>query len=99
MSIRRFLALLPVATVFSIIPLKAHDWYPIECCSGQDCAPVTAVSFVAAQPDEPPVMVVTTMFGTKPVPKNLVPKESPDSRMHACIYQGHLICLFLPPMT
>jgi hypothetical protein len=78
-------------------PTAAHDWYPPECCSGQDCAPVTAISFVASSPDELPVMVVTTEHGTKPVPAHLIPRESKDGRMHACIYQGMLICLFMPP--
>jgi hypothetical protein len=42
-------------------------------------------------------MVVTTEHGTKPVPRTLTPRESPDGRMHACIYQGNVICLFMPP--
>lgn len=96
MLIRRFFALLLSAMLLAT-PIASHEWYPLECCSGQDCAPVTAVSFVAADPGEPPVMVVTTEHGTKPVPKNLTPRESRDGRMHACIYQGSLICLFLPP--
>jgi hypothetical protein len=25
------------ATVASILPVQAHSWYPMECCSGQDC--------------------------------------------------------------
>jgi hypothetical protein len=58
---------------------------------------VTQVSFVASSPDEPPVMVVTTVNGTKPVPRNLIPRESLDGRMHACIYQDNVICLFMPP--
>ena len=29
---RRLLALLLI-----VGPAQAHDWYPVECCSGQDC--------------------------------------------------------------
>ena len=97
MLFRCLLAPLLSTTLLLVTPSAAHDWYPPECCSGQDCAPVTAVSFVASSPNELPVMVVTTEYGTKPVPRTLTPRESPDGRMHACIYQGNLICLFLPP--
>jgi hypothetical protein len=97
MLIKRVLAPLLTIILLSATPLAAHDWYPPECCSGQDCAPVSAVSFVASSPNELPVMVVTTEHGTKPVPRSLTPRESPDGRMHACIYQGNVICLFMPP--
>jgi len=26
---------------------KSHDWYPMECCSGLDCAPVEKVEMLA----------------------------------------------------
>lgn len=42
-------------------------------------------------------MVVTTGFGTKPVTPQTKIRESKDNRMHACIYQEKLICLYLPP--
>ncbi len=42
-------------------------------------------------------MVVTTSFGTKPVTPQTKIRESKDSRMHACIYQGALLCLYMPP--
>ncbi len=84
---------------------RAHDFYPIECCSGQDCAPVEKVEMVAGATfagalgfvPALPVMVVTTKHGTAAVPPNLMPKQSPDAQMHACVHLGKLICLFLPP--
>jgi len=94
---KRVLAPFLTATILSATPLVAHDWYPAECCSGQDCAPVTGVSFVSSSPNELPVMIVTTQYGTKPVPRSIAPRESPDERMHACIFQGQVICLFIPP--
>ena len=29
-----------VAALAVACPSQAHDWYPIQCCSGQDCGPV-----------------------------------------------------------
>lgn len=77
---------------------KAHSWYDPDCCSGQDCAPVTDVKFVdRVSAGGLPVMVVTTMFGTKPLTPQTKMRESKDGQMHGCIYQEKLICLYLPP--
>ena len=78
-------------------PALTHSWYDPDCCSDRDCEPVSAVAFVASTPGSVPVMVVTTSFGTKPVTSRTKIRESKDSRMHACIYQGELICLYMPP--
>ena len=75
----------------------AHSWYDPDCCSDRDCEPVSAITYVASDPNSVPVMVVTTSFGTKPVTSRTKIRESKDSRMHACIYQGALICLYMPP--
>ena len=83
--------------VFLSSPAYAHSWYDPDCCSDNDCEPVSSVSFVASSPGSVPVMVVTTSFGTKPVTSKTKLRESKDSRMHACIYQGELICLYMPP--
>jgi hypothetical protein len=94
-------------------PAAAHDWYPMECCSGLDCAPVEKVEIV-----QPPAvasflpnpanastvggMLVTTKHGSVLVPANFPRRESKDHRMHACMRasQGgamRLICIFMPP--
>lgn len=78
-------------------PAKSHSWYDPDCCSDRDCEPVSTISFVASDPNSVPVMVVTTSFGTKPVTPQTKIRESKDSRMHACIYQGALLCLYMPP--
>lgn len=31
-----------IATLALGAPAAAHDWYPRECCSGHDCAPIPA---------------------------------------------------------
>jgi hypothetical protein len=78
----------------------------MECCSGQDCAPVEKVEilpfnqagvFSNFRSPVPSVMLVTTKNGTASVPPNLERRQSQDNRMHACIYGGKLICIFVPP--
>lgn len=86
-----------VATALLVCPAKSHSWYDQDCCSDRDCEPVHAISFVAADDRSLPVMVVTTSFGTKPLTSKTKIRESKDSQMHACIYQGALICLYMPP--
>jgi hypothetical protein len=76
---------------------QSHSWYDPDCCSNQDCEPVSDVAFVASDAGTLPVMVVTTSFGTKPLIPSTKIRQSKDSRMHACIYQGALLCLYLPP--
>lgn len=117
MSHRRFLFALGVllalamfsgAMIVKTTASKAHDFYPIECCSGIDCAPVEKVEIVAnsaiasmlvppANASVPSTMVVTTKHGTAAVPQNIKHRESKDGRVHACIRSGKLICIFLPP--
>lgn len=75
----------------------SHSWYDPDCCSGQDCEPVRAVSFVASDPASLPVMIVTTSLGTKPLTPQTKIRQSKDSRMHGCIYQERLICIYMPP--
>jgi hypothetical protein len=90
-------ALALLSVLFLAGPALTHSWYDPDCCSDRDCEPVSSVGFVASTPGAVPVMVVTTSFGTKPVTARTKVRESKDSRMHACIYQGELICLYMPP--
>ncbi len=91
----------------------AHDWYPLECCSGMDCAPVDRAesamppmrageagvsSLIPLAPDpRPPALIVTTRHGTASVPPDMARRPSRDGRMHACIRAGRVICIFVPP--
>jgi hypothetical protein len=93
----RLAAFVLLSVAFLAGPALTHSWYDPDCCSDRDCEPVSAVAFVASTPGAIPVMVVTTSFGTKPVTSRTKIRESKDSRMHACIYQGELICLYMPP--
>jgi hypothetical protein len=76
---------------------RSHSWYDPGCCAEHHCEPVVAVSYVASEPKSVPVMLVTTSLGTKAVTPATKILESRDSRMHACIYLGDLICLYMPP--
>ena len=86
-----------------ISPASAHDWYPVECCSGTDCAEVEDATYdrVPAIDNELPILAVTTKHGTALVPENFPRRESKDGKMHACMrpVRGdmRLICLFVPP--
>ncbi|MBN9263560.1 MAG: hypothetical protein J0I57_14875 [Hyphomicrobium sp.] len=89
------LAVLPVLMIPA--PASAHDWYPIECCSGIDCAPVDQAEF-----REGDTLVVTTKHGTGIVPSSMTRRESKDNKMHVCMRkswdgQMRVICVFLPP--
>jgi hypothetical protein len=78
-------------------PASAHDWYPIECCHGMDCAPVDR-----AELQEGSTLVVTSKHGTGIVPAAMPRRESKDNRMHVCMRPStdgkmRIICVFLPP--
>lgn len=88
-----------LACVFGLgsIAAKSHGWYDADCCSGHDCEPVSSVSYVASDPTALPVMIVTTSHGTKPLTPQTKIRQSKDGQMHGCIFQGRLICLYMPP--
>lgn len=83
-------------------PAAAHDWYPTECCGGQDCAPVDSASMVPTPDGGPMQMRVCTAVGCGVVPLNLSHFESKDNRMHACLVRGaafgaYVRCIWDPP--
>jgi hypothetical protein len=84
------------AALMAATPAAAHDWYPMECCSSMDCAPVEKVEMLPgpaiasmlstpAQADALGAMLVTTKHGSVVVPANFPRRESKDNRMHACM--------------
>jgi formylmethanofuran dehydrogenase subunit D len=79
-------------------PALAHDWYPIECCHGMDCAPVERVEM-----QDGATLVVTSKHGTGVVPQTMPRRESQDGKMHVCMRPSgagmRIICVFLPPPT
>jgi hypothetical protein len=63
----------------------AHSWYPQECCSDRDCAPVEDVE------------VVEGGYRTQGlfVPSGRA-RPSLDARYHLCRYHNYVICFFVP---
>jgi len=92
-----------VLTAMAAVPSASHEWYPMECCSGTDCAVVEQVRYASAKNGETelPVLIVTTKHGTASVPPDFPRRASKDGAMHACIRPVRdamkLICLFVPP--
>jgi hypothetical protein len=78
-------------------PARAHSWYPKECCTGKDCAPVEKVTWLVPTGGGLPQLVVTSPLGTAVVPHDLPARESKDGRMHVCIQDVWVVCLFIPP--
>ena len=99
MSIRRRLAtqLIPLL-IISSTPASAHDWYPWDCCSGMDCAPVERTELMPNAD-----MRVTSKHGTAVVPATFPKRDSLDNKMHICMRPGEngmkTICIFLPPAS
>ena len=76
----------------------AHDWYPRECCSNQDCAPADTV---VRQDDGS--FLVTARGMTVVIPPNYsLWRNSPDGQVHVCIRKlrsgsEYLVCAFRGP--
>lgn len=77
---------------------SAHDWYPWDCCSGHDCAPVERAEVLPNAE-----LLVTSRHGTALVPATFPKRDSQDNRMHVCMRRSEAgmqpICIFLPPAT
>lgn len=76
-----------MAPLFLAAMLLAHDWYPFECCRGQDCHPV-------------PCSEVDGLKWRSYAFPSIRP--SPDGQCHVCIhdsqppFRGQPLCLFVP---
>src|SRR5262245_59685026 len=77
---------------------RAHDWYLLECCSGQDCGPAETVEHRADG------SYLRTSLGLSAViPSDYVLlRKSPDGRIHVCIRKlrsggEYLVCAFRGP--
>jgi hypothetical protein len=93
---------LAVALPIGPAPLRAHDWYSLECCHARDCAPVDNMNWSVPTSEGIRKLIVTSKHGTASVPENFPIRESKDGRMHVCmrpsLYGGMgVICLFMAP--
>jgi len=97
---RRSLASLTIAAVLLAMPpgARAHDWYPVECCSTQDCAPADTVVR-----REDGSYLVTSRGMSAVIPADYPRwRLSPDGRVHVCIRKlrsgaEYLVCAFRGP--
>lgn len=82
-------------------PSAAHEWYPVECCSGLDCAPVSGDVDVTATKGGWRINATGEVlpFGDPRVRQT--PAEAHDA-YHRCSVSGNVmgrtICLFVPPV-
>lgn len=92
-AVALFLALVFLFVLFT--PARSHDWYPVECCSGQDCRPVSAASVRAG-----PQGYVLQSSGETVGYGDARIRVSPGEHFHWCnaggTTRGHTICLFVP---
>src|SRR5436190_16527711 len=60
-----FLVIL-IASQIWVPAVTAHDWYPVECCRGKDCAEVEHASYAQGPGagNDLPILTVTTQHGT-----------------------------------
>ena len=72
------------ASLYVALPsAHAHDWYPRECCSSQDCAPADTV----IRRDDGSYLVTTRGLSVV-IPWWFRPwQTSPDGRVHVCVRQ------------
>jgi hypothetical protein len=80
------------------LPAHAHSWYPPECCSGEDCAPVERIDRLPGSGR----WMITSRHGKAILRQNLVPRESQDDRAHVCMRfdefgEAWIVCFFAPP--
>jgi hypothetical protein len=90
----------PGAGVLAVLPAAhAHDWYPIECCGGGDCAPADGV---VRRDDGSYLLKARGMSIIVPADYPYW-RRSPDERIHVCIRRftsdDVLICAFRGPGT
>ncbi len=87
------------AGLLAVLPsAQAHDWYPLECCGSDDCAPADTV-VVRADGS----YLVTSRGMSAVIPADYSKwRKSPDGRVHVCIRRlrsggEYLICAFRGP--
>jgi hypothetical protein len=88
-----------LASPFIASPVaRAHEWYPLECCSGEDCGPADTVVR-----HEDGSYLVTARGLSVEIPATYGKwKSSPDGQVHVCIRRlvfggSILMCAFRGP--
>ena len=93
----RTIILLLVALVMGTSPsVRAHSWYPKECCSNHDCMQADSL-----YTDAGGNRIVTIGHRRVWIPRDFAVRVSPDSRIHICFTDDTygtqtLWCVFMP---
>lgn len=78
-----------LAALLLTTPAWAHGWYPRECCSDRDCAPLNASHVKESG--------LGYLLDTGEFIERKKAKFSPDEDFHICRFpSGGLICFFVP---
>lgn len=86
-----WLAICLAICVLVVSIAQAHSWYPHECCSDRDCAPL---------PDNQipkPLDGGAWLLSTGEIVNRDKVKWSPDGHYHLCRFGAVVLCLFVPP--
>ena len=75
------------------LPADAHNWYPKDCCGGNDCAPAESV---VRRNDGSYEAFARGMSVLIPAEYNEW-KRSPDGKVHVCVREYLLVCAFRGP--
>lgn len=96
---KRLRSLLVAIALMAPVACSAHDNYPVLCCGGMDCGPITALRML---PNGNKYITIHTIYGSDLSAEFPAERQSQppiDERDHACIRptpQGNLpLCLFL----
>ena len=87
------------ASLFGALPgAHAHEWYPMECCGGKDCA---AADTVIRRDDGSYLVTARGLSVVIPATYRQW-RPSPDGQVHVCVRRGGgvgpmLICAFRGP--
>jgi hypothetical protein len=78
---RRLVLSAVIAGLIAVQPsAHAHNWYPLECCGGKDCA---AADSVVQRSDGS--YLVTAHGMSLVVPEGYYWRPSPDGQVHVCV--------------
>lgn len=79
-----------IALAIMVYPVRAHSWYPAECCSGQDCEPISEARVRAVEGG----YLIDGRFFIE----HARSRPAQDGRYHACFWPhpDKLHCFFRP---
>ncbi len=75
--------------VFASVNTQAHDWFPLECCGGNDCKEITKWEDYSMTHWK-----ITNSDGTQMVNKKFFIRPSKDFKRYMCVHDGKLYCIF-----